>query len=374
MKICQLLHTMTTGGAEVLANRIGRAFRGKHEVVFACLDGIGELGECLQADGFHVENLGRQRGIDLQCVRRLGRFLRQQRVDVIHAHQYTPFFYATAARSWWKRLPVVFTEHGRFYPDSSSIKRSIYNRVMLRKGDHAIAVGEHVRQALIQFESFHPDRVEVIYNGIDHGPYSSDQEDLCSFRDAFRKQLGLNAHAVVVMQVARLDPIKDHFLAIHAVSKLLDKGNDIHLVIVGDGPERSRIESEIVKVGVQNKVHMLGLRRDVPTLLKCSDIALLTSLSEGIPLTLIEGMACGLPCVSTDVGGVREIVDPVQSALLCPARDVECVAGALKTLALNASLRTAMGHAGRRIARERFDEKKMLAEYDKVFSSLDFQS
>lgn len=370
MKICQLLHTMTTGGAEVLANRIGRGFRGKNEVVFACLDGIGELGESLQADGFHVEYLGRQRGIDLQCVRRLGKFLRRQQVDVIHAHQYTPFFYATAARSWRKRLPVVFTEHGRFYPDSSSIKRSIYNRFMLRKSDQVIAVGEHVRQALIQFESFRPNRVGVIYNGIDHGPYSSDVEDRCNARNAFRKQLGLQDSAVIVMQVARLDPIKDHLLSIHAMSKLLHECEDIHLVIVGDGPERARIESEIIKMGVQTRVHLLGLRRDVPNLLKCSDIVLLTSLSEGIPLTLIEGMACGLPCVSTDVGGVREIVTANQSAIVCGDRSVDCVANALKTLALDGSLRNTMGNIGRRIARERFDEKKMLAEYENIFASL----
>src|SRR5580704_2102906 len=92
--VCQLLHTLHVGGAEVLAARLARRLRDRCRFVFACLEERGTLGEELQQEGFPVEVLGRQPGLDLRCAWRLGRWLRRQRVDVLHAHQYTPFFYA----------------------------------------------------------------------------------------------------------------------------------------------------------------------------------------------------------------------------------------------------------------------------------------
>jgi L-malate glycosyltransferase len=365
---------MTTGGAEVLANRIGRAFQGQHEVVFACLDGIGELGEGLIADGFVVEHLGRGKGIDRSCMKRLNEFLAKHQIDLVHAHQYTPFFYAAGARTWWNKLPIVFTEHGRFYPDSSSIKRTFFNRVMLRKYDHVIAVGEHVRQALIKYESFPPHRVAVIYNGINLEPYCLDKESIQASRIGLRNALGIDNSSIVVMQVARLDPIKDHLVSIRAIAKLQNVNAAIHLAIVGEGPERQRIETEIDKLGVARRVHMMGLRRNVPELLRAADIVLLTSLSEGIPLTLIEGMACELPCVSTDVGGVREIVDADKTAILRSAGDVDGIANAIAQLASDESLRQSMGASGRHIVDARFNEQTMLDEYRKLFSQFEPQA
>lgn len=367
MKICQLLHAMTTGGAEVLADRIGRTFADRHEVVFACLDGLGELGEKLREDGFRVEVLGRGEGIDVGCMRRLSRYIRDQNVDLIHAHQYTPFFYAAAARMFGASRPIVFTEHGRFFPDLPSRKRAIFNRLMLRRRDRIVAVGEQVRQALIRNESLPPERIDVIYNGIDLNRYSCSTPETRESR--LRDELGIGADDVVVVQVARLDSIKDHLTAVRAIGQGIAKCENLHLLIVGDGPERPRIEAEITRLDAGTRVHMLGLRRDVQQILPQCDLLLLTSLSEGIPLTLIEGMACGLPCVSTDVGGVREVVRQDETGLLCEAGDASAVAGALLQLAGDAGLRRSMGQAGRKLVESRFSEEQMFDQYEKLFAT-----
>jgi len=138
---------------------------------------------------------------------------------------------------------------------------------------------------------------------------------------------------------------------------------------VGDGPERPRIEAEIARLHLGTRVHMLGLRRDVQQILPKCDLLLLTSLSEGIPLTLIEGMACGLPCVSTDVGGVREVVRQDETGLLCEAGDASAVAGALLQLAGDAGLRRSMGQAGRKLVESRFSEEQMFDQYEKLFAT-----
>src|SRR5690606_25637413 len=205
--ICQLLHGMTVGGAEILADRLARRLAGRFRFIFACLDAQGELGELLQRDGFPVHVLGRGAGLDWQCARRLRRLFRAERVDLVHCHQYTPFFYAMLSRLGGRRPCVLFTEHGRFYPDYPRPKRILFNRLMLRRSDRAVAVGESVRQALISNEGLPPGRVDVIYNGIDLSRFEESNQSRSS---AMRAELELNDADFVVVQVARLDSIKDH--------------------------------------------------------------------------------------------------------------------------------------------------------------------
>src|SRR5262245_55930534 len=184
--VCQLLHSLTVGGAEVLAARIGRQLRGRYRFVFACLDELGLLGEQLRAEGFAVHVLDRQPGVDWRLTWRLARLLRSEEVDLVHAHQYTPFFYSLAARLLYRRPPVLFTEHGRAYPDSPRRKRMIANRLLLERRDRVVGVGESVRRALIDNEGIPAERVGVIYNGIDAAAFA-DRGD----RAEVRRELGL---------------------------------------------------------------------------------------------------------------------------------------------------------------------------------------
>src|SRR2546423_3463873 len=152
--VCQLLHSLNVGGAEVLAARLARRWRGTFRFVFACLDEVGPLGEERRAEGFPVEVLGRKAGLDWGCPLRLARLLRRERVDVLHAHQYTPFFYGLAARLATRfagslpRRPILFTEHGRHQPDYPRPKRMLANRLLLSRRDRVVGVRAAVRQAL----------------------------------------------------------------------------------------------------------------------------------------------------------------------------------------------------------------------------------
>src|SRR5262249_32442424 len=138
---------------------------------FVCLDELGTLGEELRAEGHSVEVLGRRPGVDWRIPWRLSRLLARQHVQLIHAHQYTPFFYALAARLFCWRPAILFTEHGRWVPDYPRRKRIIANRLLLQRRDRVVGVGEDVRQALIINEGIPARRVSVVYNGIDLTPY-----------------------------------------------------------------------------------------------------------------------------------------------------------------------------------------------------------
>jgi glycosyltransferase involved in cell wall biosynthesis len=364
--VCQLLHGLNVGGAEVLAARLARQLRGEYRIHFVCLDALGTLGETLQEEGFPVWLLQRQPGFDWRCAWRLARLLKRERIDLVHAHQFTPYFYALATRLFRCRRPVLFTEHGRTFPDFPRRKRMLFNRSFLSRRDRVVAVGEAVRQALVCNEGLPEARIEVIYNGIDQRPFAGALRP----RSETRRELGLGSEDFVIVQIARLDPLKDHATALRALRRLVEEQPRARLVIVGEGPERAAIEAEISRLGLGPYVRLTGLRHDIADLLAAADVGLLTSLSEGIPLTLIEAMAAGLPVVATAVGGVGEIVSHQETGLLAAARDDASLAAALRQLDGNRELCRDMGRQGRRRADLSFSEERMHDEYRRVYTEM----
>jgi glycosyltransferase involved in cell wall biosynthesis len=364
--VCQVLHSLNVGGAEVLAARISRELSNRFRFVFACLDELGTLGEELRRDGFAVEVLDRRAGFDRRCARRLAAWFRQEGVAAVHAHQYTPFFYCLASGMLRRRPPVLFTEHGRWFPDYPRRKRMMFNRLLLKRTDRVVAVGEHVRQALINNEGIPANRVEVVYNGVDVERFGSNAHH----REDVRRELGLVENDFAILHVARLDALKDHRTAVKALAEALKHAANCVLLLAGEGPEEVAIREEMERCGVGERVRLLGLRRDVPRLLAAADVFFLTSISEGIPVTLIEAMAARLPIVSTRVGGVGEVVVEGETGRLTDSGDYAGLAAALVALSRSPETRVAMGMAGRRRAEAMFTQAQMTASYAAMYEEL----
>jgi glycosyltransferase involved in cell wall biosynthesis len=364
--VCQILHSLNVGGAEVLATRLARQLRESFRFLFVCLDDLGTLGRELIQDGFPVHVLGRNRGVDWKCSRRLADLLRRERVDLVHAHQYTPFFYGVTARLLCRRPPVLFTEHGRWHPDYPRRKRMVANRILLEHRDQVVGVGEAVRQALIRNEGIPAGRVEVIYNGVDLSRFQTNAQD----RALIRQELCLDADDLMILQVARLDALKDHASAIRSLGRVIQQRHNVRLVLVGEGPEEVPIRDLVKQLGLERQVQLLGLRTDVARLLAASDVALLTSVSEGIPLFLIEAMAAKRPVVSTSVGGVGEIVEEESTGLLAPAGDDKKLAEHILRLAQDPALRHRFGRLGRARAEALFSESQMHARYLELYDAM----
>ena len=364
--ICQILHTLTLGGAEILAARLARRLAGTYRFVFVCLDRLGTLGEELRAEGFPVHVLCQQPGLDWRCALRLARLLRREKVHIVQPHQYTPFFYALMARLLFHRPIVLFTEHGRHYPDFPRRRRILANRLLLERRDRVVSVGNAVRQALVNNEGLAPERIQVIYNGIDLSVF----ENGTGLRDRVREELQISSESLVLIQVARLDYLRDHATALRSMGQITRHRPDARLLLVGEGPEQAKIEHLIIQHGLEAHVRLLGLRRDVRRLLAAADICLLTSISEGIPLTVIEAMAAGLPVVATRVGGMGEVVEEGITGLLVPPGDAEGLAGNVLRLAGNPVMRTQLGQRGRTRAREVFSESQMHAGYLNLYQEM----
>ena len=364
--ICQVLHSLTVGGAEMLAARLARRLSDQFRFVFACLDDLGTLGQQLREEGFLVEVIGRKPGFDVACVRRLAAFVRRENAALIHAHQYTPFFYCRAPGPLWPRPPVLFNEHGRFFPDLPNRKRMVFNRLFLRRQDRVVAVGESVRQALVANEGIPAGRIDVIYNGVRLDDFASGASD----RAAVRAELAIAADTPVAIQVARLDYLKNHCTAVRTAERIVRRLPDFRLLLVGEGPERPKVEAEIADRGLGRHVKLLGLRTDVRRLLSAADLFLLTSISEGIPVTLIEAMGARLPVVSTAVGGIPEVVEAENTGLLAESGDDAALAEHVVGLLSNPAAARRLGQTGRDRAAAMFSEEQMHAAYVRLYRSM----
>jgi glycosyltransferase involved in cell wall biosynthesis len=202
----------------------------------------------------------------------------------------------------------------------------------------------------------------VAYNGIDVGPLPTADD-----RRASREALGISNDVVLIGTVARLNAVKNLETLIQATAQL--RTLPASLLIVGDGPERRTLTTLAESLGVVAKIRFLGHRDDARRWLGACDIYANSSVSEGVSLTILEGMAAGLPIVATRVGGTPEVVDDACGRLV-PARSVEGLAGALHELVAAPALRHALGAAARARVERQFTLDRMVATYQAVYERL----
>lgn len=363
--IAHVLHQLAYAGAEVLAIALARQLQDHYQFVFLCLDGLGERGQEMADEGFAVVDLKRTPGIDLSVSKRIHQAVKKHKIDLLHAHQYTPFFYASASRWLGNKPPVLFTEHGRHYPDQRKFKRVIANKFLLRQHDRATAVGRFVAKALILNESFPRKAVQVIYNGIN--PDEFILPNSYRTRVKMREALDLSQNQPVVIQVARFHSVKDHATSLKAFSYVAGKLPDAVLLLVGDGEHKPVMQELAKKLGIEQQVRFLGVRSDIATLMTAADVFVLSSLSEGISVTLLEAMASGVPICATDVGGNSEVVENTITGLLSPRQDAKALGANLVQMLIDSTLRQKFANAGRRKLLSQFNQQQMHAGYTALY-------
>jgi glycosyltransferase involved in cell wall biosynthesis len=357
----QVVLSLSPGGTERLVIEIALGLGAHVDMRVCCLDQSGTWAAELIDAGVPVVSLARRPGFRPSLGWDLARLVRRHNVQVLHCHHYSPFVYGQLAALLQPGLRVVFTEHGRLSDAAPSTKRRIVNPWLGRLPFEIFAVSEHLRRHMIA-EGLPATRIKIAYNGIDPGPAPTETERLRA-----RHALGLAHGDLVIGTVGRLDPVKDLPTMMEAVALGQPPGASWRLVIVGDGPERSALESHARTLHLDNLVQFAGYRADVRTLLPAFDLYVNTSTHEGISLTILEAMAACRPIVASSAGGNPEVVVPEETGLLFPLRDFRSCAAAILALATDADRRAAMGRAGRRRVLERFSVDQMLDRYLRAY-------
>ena len=362
-----VVHVMQVAGAEMLVKQIIERLQEDIEPVIFCLDAQGLLGQQLELKGVPVIVLNRLPGIDHSLPSRFAKALRRHRIDILHAHQYTPFFYSSLAKlcgAW--NVKVIFTEHGRHYPDVVSWKRRLANRLLLSRLSCArTACCDFAARATEVHDGFHT--VETIPNGVDLATFPRRSNP--GERLALRQRLGLESDLLYVACIARFHPVKDHGTLLQAWRIVQAKIPQARLLLVGDGPERVKMESLASELGIADKVRFWGIRHDVPDILRAIDVFTLTSLSEASSLTLLEAMACECPVVVTDVGGNSEHVTDGIEGLIVPRQDQRKLAECLQSILLRPEWRERMGLAARQRVEKQFSLQNTIARYQRLYSA-----
>ena len=340
----------------------------------------GSLLEEMDRDGIEVELLPSLRrsphpGRDLRAVMELRRLLKRRRPQLVHTHGSKPKLLLPWAARGWRALVRVAHIHGwEWHPARSAALRSLFaagSRMGVASYDALVTTSEALRVQGLERGVGRPDQYEVIRPGIDLARFSPDGRD--EARHAIRAELGLPGDAVVVASVMRLGPQKAPLDLVSAADLVLSRREDVRFLIVGGGPLAGAVRRAVVARGLDRRVLMLGPRRDVPELLKASDLFTLSSRWEPLGMVYLEASAVGLPCVGTQVDGAPEAVEQGVTGVLVPPGDPPALADAILKVANDPELARRMGAAGQaragQFSQERFVEqveglyRRLLARY-----------
>ena len=364
--VMHVVHSLNVGGAEKLVHDLALAVdRDRFRTVVVCLDEAGSLAPSLRDAGVPVEVLHRRPGVQPALFGRIASIIWRHDIDVVHCHQYTPYFYGLIGTRLSGRAHCLITEHGRHHPDMRKLKRVAVNQLLTRLTGASVAVSEFTRRALIANDGFPPQRVQVLYNGIDTHRF-----DAAPNQASARAQFGLPVDVPIVGTCARLSREKNLSMMVDAFARIRDKRPDAVLAIAGEGPARKDIEARRDALGLGDAVRMLGFVDDVPAVVTTFDVFAMSSLTEGTSVTLLEAMYAGRPVVATRVGGNPEIVDEGVTGLLVASEDTSDFAAAIERLLDDDELAGRLGAAGRERVRARFTFEGMVQAYEDIYADL----
>jgi glycosyltransferase involved in cell wall biosynthesis len=351
LRVAQLIQYYGIGGIERMVEGLVPAFHSRGvDTVVAAYRGDGPVRQAIEAQGAPAVLLPGRSGLDPLLPFRLSRWLRTSGADVLHTHHLGPFLYGAAAARL-AGLPHVHTEHSHEIYDAP--RRLALGR---RMDDHATVIA--VSQEIATWRASVLGRCcAVVPNGVPVPPAPTPEA-----RARARALLGVADDDVAVGCVARLAPEKDHATLVRALHAALPSAPHLRLVLAGDGTERLALVALAAELGVGDRVLFLGARSDVADLLPGLDLFTLASRREGLPLSLLEALASGVPAITTAVGEMPRVLSS-GAGITVPPGDPAALASALARGALDPAWRRTAGATGRALVQSSYSMDAMADAY-----------
>lgn len=356
MKIVHVVDSMSVGGAEVLVADLCRVQREQgHDVSVSCLFTRGLLGEALEQEGFTVRVHGP--GGLLHTMPLLWRFFREARPDVVHCHNATPAIYAAAAARLTGAHCVLDTRHGLVPPPYRKVLE--WKFAFAARFCHAIvAVCRATQRNLEGAPGAIPAKLTTVYNGA--------REPLPADPDQTPPPA---VSGFTLVHVARLTAAKDQATLVRAIALARKSVPGLQAWIVGGGQLLEPLTQLAESLDLSGCLHFLGEQKRVRPFLERAQVFVLSSISEGLPISLLEAMALGCPVVVTRVGAMPEVVEEARCGLVAPHSNPAALAEAIVTLARDPALLRTCGEASRRTYQESFTLQQMADRYMEIYQS-----
>lgn len=347
IRVVHVVNQLDMGGMEKLLVEIARhADRDRFALHFVSLAGRGVLTEEIESLGWEVTSLGDRLGLRPGLMVQLAGLFRRLRADVVHTHNTRPLLYAGPAARLAGVRKVIHTRHGTRIGAPRRVTALF--RLACLTADRVVCVSSDSAR-IAAAEGIAPRRIRTLLNGIDP--------------TRFRPAAGDGP----VVAVGRLSPEKDFATLIRAADLVTRRDPTFRLVIAGGGPCDEELRRLVDELSLSESVLLLGQVRDIPSLLAGGSAFVLSSVTEGVSLTILEAMAAELPVVATRVGGSPEVVVDGRTGLLVPPSDPAALAAALLEVWGDPDRRRAMGRAGRERVEAHFDVRKMVAGYEGMY-------
>lgn len=298
---------------------------------------------------------------DARTVNQLVRFIRENRINLIHTHNYkSDFIGMSAARR--TNIAIVATNH---LWTRASFKLRLYeffDGLILRRFNKVIAVSNQVKQDMLK-AGIKETKIRVINNGIAVKPTDV-------LKNGLRNKLGIPEDATVVSCIARLSPEKGHTYLLEAAKKIIEKRADVFFVLVGDGPLRDALIKEAERLKINKRVIFAGYQKKIEDFYSITDIFVLPSLREGLPLAILEAMGFAKPVIATAVGASPEIINDFKTGILVKPANTDELYEALNKLLGDISLRDKLGENAKIFVRENYSVEKMVSAYKEVYEEV----
>jgi glycosyltransferase involved in cell wall biosynthesis len=358
-RIAMMLESDGPGGAEVMALRLSEELRalGHSVVPVGPAHGIGWLGERYRAAGFAPEHFHLRGPLDPGCVRGLMQLFRRHQIDVVHSHEFTMAVYGAAA-SRLLGIPHVITLHGSMTV-GKALRRRVALRWAMRASRRTVVVSESTRRQFAAEFGVRESSLVVVPNGVTVKPGQS---------SGVRAELGIPVGERVLLAVGTLEPRKGHRILLQALGDLVRAGlgERWHLIIAGGrgGPEHEPLQRLVGAEGLQGRVHILTNRNDIPDLLALTDIFVMPSLWEGLPMALLEAMLASKAVVASATSGIPEAIVDGRDGLLVTPGSISELAAALRVMLTDPDRRDALARAAGERARREFTARVMARNYE----------
>jgi len=363
-KVLHVIYSLYRGGAErVIETQLLGGDRRSFEYLVCSITSGADMIDRMSNAGARVFLLGKRRRGDATAVTKLANLIRLEKVDILHLHNSPGMFWGTLGQIVsGGRVPIVRTEHNPYLPATMpALYRFLYPR-FTRRASKVICVSDRVRQSFVERFPELADRFLEIPNGI----RLQDYEKLPP-RAECRAQFKLLPGAKLIGTVGRMVPVKNHKLLIEALFLVRQTVPDVHLAIIGEGEMREALASYAADLGVSEYVSLVKETQKIDYFYGAIDIFCLSSDSEGMPLTLLEALASGVPVVSTEVGGIPEIIENGTNGYLVPKGSAEYLARRIIELLQDPSRAAAFALKGRAMVHERFPAEKMIKATEAVY-------
>ena len=304
---------------------------------------------------------------NLNAARQLARLralMARERIDILHAHD----FYAAVIGSAAARLAGVrVVACQRHLKLSERMVHEWGTRLIHRLAHRILVNSEAIRAHILSRDKTHASKIVVIKNGISPLACSSEKRGL---HDDLCRELQVTNDSKLIGVVARLQPVKGHKFFVEAAARVIYKEPEAQFVLAGGGPLRRDIEGQAARLGIKDRLHLLGDRTDVARLVASLDLLVLASMHEGLPNAVMEAMAAGVPVVATAVGGTKELIIDGETGYLVPPADADSLAGRITFALANETESMRIAARGRQFINKEFGMERMVESVETLYDEL----